>query len=167
MSDKEFYIAFGQNLRHFRNDRGWSAEYVADQIGISSDSVLKYEKGQRKMNARMLLKAAVLLNTSILSLFAGLDPRRPDDPAGAELSMLPPDLGSIMRYLSTEWDGNIEALIIADYVYSMLPASSRREIIMALTIELEKAVSEGSISPNKVPERYGYLINSLGALYDL
>lgn len=64
-------------LRQERETRGWTQEYVARQIGISSESVSMIETSKRKPSYDVLVK--------LLDLFGYKDPRE----LFAEASELP------------------------------------------------------------------------------
>lgn len=72
---------WGKNLGEQRNARGWTLEQVADRIGVSWQSVSKWEKGQSRPTVENQAKLAGLYGMTVAMLFpvAAVDPQPYDD----------------------------------------------------------------------------------------
>lgn len=164
MESKEFSQKMGANLKRLRQVRGMSVEHVAEVMGISQDSVLKYERGDRRLSPDMIMRAAVLLNCSLLDIFSGLDPRVDDN--GKELNVLSRESSMIMRHLATEWDGDVEALITFLGLVAMFPPEERREIYMIAAITKDRLLHAGTINAADLPPKLPYMEEQLGRLFE-
>lgn len=65
-------------LRHERNKKGWSQEYIADQLNVTPETVHYIETGQRKPSFDVLVKLLDLFGKKIAvkqirQLFAVVD----------------------------------------------------------------------------------------------
>ncbi|QIB69757.1 helix-turn-helix transcriptional regulator [Aminipila butyrica] len=60
-------------LRIERINRGWTQEYVADELGISKTSVHDIEKGKQLPSYKVLVKLENLFNLSHRELLAAVD----------------------------------------------------------------------------------------------
>lgn len=59
----------GGRLRQLRQQAGWTQERLAEQIGVSTQQIQKYECGTNKMNTDRLQQVAQALSVPIQSLF--------------------------------------------------------------------------------------------------
>lgn len=164
MQPTEFSIKLGQNLRQIRQRRGWSAEYVAGIMGIATDCIYKYEKGERVFSLELALETEKRLHISHMEMMSGLDPDNPDD-VNAQYNVLSPATSSIMRNLATKWDGDIEALIIFMGMVASWPEEYRREFYLQGTIINDKLLSDRIIPPETQPPGMPYMQSSIGNLY--
>lgn len=55
---------FGNRLNQTRKERGFTAQYVADYIGVALRSYRAYESGDREPNFATLVKLADLLEVT-------------------------------------------------------------------------------------------------------
>lgn len=55
MTDKEFDIALGAELRKIRKEKGLTCDYIAGNLGITHSSVLRWESGRNTMTAARLM----------------------------------------------------------------------------------------------------------------
>jgi len=101
----------GERLRELRQQRGYSQEYLAQQVDVRNQQIWRYENGSQVASSEVVAKIAQVLNTSADYLL-GLS----DDPSPQ----------SARGILSPE-----EEAVIA--------AWRRGDIIGALKIILEKA----------------------------
>lgn len=60
-------------IRQEREHRGWSQEYVAEQIGVTSETVHYIETGQRKPSYKVLVKLEDLFHKNHRQLFSVAD----------------------------------------------------------------------------------------------
>jgi len=63
----------GERIREVRQDKGLSAEFVAEKLGMSKSNFTKYERGvAKRIDREFLLKVAEILNISVTEI-NGLD----------------------------------------------------------------------------------------------
>ena len=154
----------GGNLRRLRINRGWSTEYTGELMGLSASAIRNYEAGRRHITPGLIMKAAVVLNCSLLDIYSGLDPRVEDN--GKELNVLSRESSMIMRHLATEWDGDVEALITFLGLVAMFPPEERREIYMIAAITKDRLLKAGTIRAEDLPQNLPYMEQQLGKLFE-
>ncbi|WP_386688687.1 helix-turn-helix domain-containing protein [Lonepinella sp. MS14437] len=66
----EVDLAIGKRIQQRRKEVGWTAEKLAEQIGVSQQQFSRYERGATKMNVSHLVNIAVILDTPISWFFA-------------------------------------------------------------------------------------------------
>lgn len=161
MTPTPFSIKQGQNLKALRKLRGLSVNAWAELLGIAADSVRRYERGERSVTTEQLVNWAVKLNCSQQSILADLDPRtaQAEAPRG-EFRTLRRDESEIFRYLSTEWPGDVHALILAMRLYAALPAEGRAAVMMELILQRDKHLTQ-----EEYPAGMAYIEQAIGGLY--
>jgi transcriptional regulator with XRE-family HTH domain len=70
----------GQRMKQLRLLACMSQRQVAQQLGVSSQQVHKYEKGINRFSASRLLAIARVFDVAVEDLFNGYDPGAPFDP---------------------------------------------------------------------------------------
>ena len=60
-----------KTIRQLRQERGWSHEQVARQVGVDQASVSKWEHGTRKPYPRRLRRLAALFGVSVETIAFG------------------------------------------------------------------------------------------------
>lgn len=60
----------GKRIQQRRKEAAWTAEQLAEQIGVSQQQFSRYERGTTKINVSHLVKIAVVLDTPISWFFA-------------------------------------------------------------------------------------------------
>jgi transcriptional regulator with XRE-family HTH domain len=63
-------MKFGQKLKRLRQERDWSQEKLAEEIGVKRLAINKYESGQTKPSAETLQKISEVFGVSIDYLLA-------------------------------------------------------------------------------------------------
>lgn len=63
-------LAIGKRIQQRRKEVGFTAEYLAEQIGVSQQQFSRYERGATKINVAHLVNIAVILDTPISWFFA-------------------------------------------------------------------------------------------------
>ncbi len=58
--DKQMYIVLGQHLKHLRDTKGYSLEYVGDQIGKTKKTISRYENGEHRMETETIMQLSSL-----------------------------------------------------------------------------------------------------------
>jgi len=66
----EVDIAIGKRIQQRRKELGFTAETLAEQIGVSQQQFSRYERGATKINVSHLVNIAVILDTPISWFFA-------------------------------------------------------------------------------------------------
>ncbi|MEE6075900.1 helix-turn-helix domain-containing protein [Avibacterium avium] len=66
----EVDMAIGKKIQQRRKELGFTAENLAEQIGVSQQQFSRYERGVTKINVSHLVNIAVILNTPISWFFA-------------------------------------------------------------------------------------------------
>ena len=62
---------FGRSLRALREDRGLVAKEIAELLNLSTDTILKYERGEREPSLLTLIRFSLLFGISIDRLITG------------------------------------------------------------------------------------------------
>lgn len=164
MTPTPFYVRLGSNLRAIRERNGLSAERIGEIMGLSTDSVLKYEQAQRKLPLDLLIKAADVLHVSIMTILAGLDSDSYVQP-GTEYNVLSPASRMILTGIATQWDGDVEALIIYLGLVASFPEEYRRDLYRDAAIMKDKLIASGIMSEAQLPPGIGYMESQIGNLY--
>lgn len=163
MTDNEILVKFGARLRSLRERRGYSAEKVGEIMGLSSDAVRKYERGDRSLDIVKIVHAKERLNVDFMTMLAGLDEQ--DSTENLEYNILSARGKSILRKLATVWDGDIEALIIYMGMVASFPAEYQRELYMAGDDMRADLLKRGVISESDLPPGIDYMQSQIGGLY--
>ena len=61
----------GRNVRRYRKDMHMTLNELADQLGVSQQQIQKYETGESRISASMVLGISEVLNIGIEDLFIG------------------------------------------------------------------------------------------------
>src|SRR5215471_17098116 len=61
----------GRNIRIYRLEKALTQTELADELGLTFQQVLKYEKGTNRVGSGRLLKIATFLGISVTALFKG------------------------------------------------------------------------------------------------
>ncbi|MGY9003542.1 MAG: helix-turn-helix domain-containing protein [Rhodospirillales bacterium] len=62
---------FGRSLRAFREDRGLVAKDIAELLNLNTDTILKYERGEREPSLLTLIRLSLLFGVRIDRLITG------------------------------------------------------------------------------------------------
>ena len=165
MEPTVFTFTMGQNLKRMRKKRGWPAKFVAAQLGLTEDTIYKYESGVRMVPADLVMQAACLLNCSLLDIYAGLDPRQPNT-GTKELNVLSPDSSATMRWLATEWDGDAEALVAFMGTVALFPSEVRKDVYLDALEIRDDLLQADLILRDQLPPGTQYMEHMLGAMLD-
>mgnify|MGYP003598834404 FL=1 len=65
----EVDLAIGKRIQQRRKEVGFTAENLAEQIGVSQQQFSRYERGATKINVAHLVNIAVILDTPISWFF--------------------------------------------------------------------------------------------------
>lgn len=61
----------GRNIRRYRKDLHMTLNELADLLGVSQQQIQKYETGESRVSASMILAISEILNIGIEDLFVG------------------------------------------------------------------------------------------------
>lgn len=168
MKPDDFSRQLGQNLKAFRELRGLSAEQAGKLVGLTTDAVYKYERGERQMTVQRLIQCAVALDTNVQTLIQGLDPRNKQDAAQfRELRCMSPEEHGIAMYLASSWDGDVKALMYWAYLYTMVPRAHRGELALPVVMEVERMTDAGQLPAERLQPIVDYVRNATGGLLDV
>jgi len=71
-----FDIHVGENLRNIRKLKAVSQGDLATAIGVSFQQIQKYEKGENRISATRLYRAAQFLETDLMKFFDGYEDKK-------------------------------------------------------------------------------------------
>ena len=69
----EFDVRLGAALRKKREEKGFSQEYIAEQIGVTKNHISHWELGKRSMYAEQLEKCCRILGCTMQGLFDSME----------------------------------------------------------------------------------------------
>ncbi len=143
-----------------------SASDVGQIMGISQDAVRKYKRGDREAGVIRIVRIHEALGCSYMSLLDGLDSTEETDSPVREFNVLSRNASGILSHLATQWDGDIEALIVFLGMVANWPEDVRRDFYLQGTIINDKLLSDGSIDRSSLPPGMDYMQSSIGNLYN-
>ena len=167
MKANDFSRRMGQNLKQQRNLMGLSVAQLSEKIGITPDAVYKMERGELRMDIEFKLRCAKILNCSPQTFEDGLDLDDGEQlpPLKGPLRRIDNTVRQILRKLSSEWEGNVKALIIFAGMIAAFPPEERREIYMQGILTRDRLLKEKKIKAEDLPPEMEYMEGELGGLY--
>jgi len=69
MEEKELRFIFAENIKKFRNKRGWNQLLLAEKLEISSNFLSEIETGKGWVSPLTLVKLANVLEINVFELF--------------------------------------------------------------------------------------------------
>ncbi|GBU28854.1 hypothetical protein R84B8_02416 [Treponema sp. R8-4-B8] len=73
MEEKELRAIFAENIKKFRNKRGWNQLLLAEKLDISSNFLSEIETGKAWISPITLVKMANALEINVFELFMPLN----------------------------------------------------------------------------------------------
>lgn len=58
----------GKNIAYFRQQKGWSQEYLAEKVELSREYITRVENGQKNISLKKLFVIADVLNAKFSQL---------------------------------------------------------------------------------------------------
>ena len=58
----------GKNIAYFRQQKGWSQEYLAEKVELSREYITRVENGQKNISLKKLFAIADVLNAKFSQL---------------------------------------------------------------------------------------------------
>lgn len=136
---------------------------------LSSDAIVKLERGIRPINLEQIIDFALVLDCSIQTLLEGTDPRLSQTETTKEMRMLSEQSNRVMRWVGSEWEGDSDALITAFGMYAAVPGEYRKWAMLELLTQKGKAIESGAMTEGDIPdcvkEGMPHLEELLGGLY--
>jgi transcriptional regulator with XRE-family HTH domain len=74
MEEKELRTVFGENIKKFRNRRGWNQLLLAEKLDISANFLSEIETGKGWVSPLTLAKLAKALEIEVFELFMPILP---------------------------------------------------------------------------------------------
>jgi len=74
MKEKELRAVLAENIKKYRNRRGWSQLFLAEIIGISANYLSAVETGKGWVTPLTLVKLAKALDIEVFELFMPVNP---------------------------------------------------------------------------------------------
>lgn len=165
----------GLNIKSMRMIRAMTLDKLSQRIEqltgetITANTIGKYERGAILPGLDKLMLLAIGLDCNLTSLQEGIDPRREAKTEFREMRMLSEQSGDIMRWVSSEWEGDTDALITSFGLYAATPGEFRRHALMELIEQKNAAIKAGDMAEDDIPEcvKRGlpHMLESLGGLY--
>ena len=78
MEEKELRTVFGENIKKFRNRRGWNQLLLAEKLDISANFLSEIETGKGWVSPLTLAKLAKSLEIEVFELFMPILPATAD-----------------------------------------------------------------------------------------
>jgi transcriptional regulator with XRE-family HTH domain len=78
MEEKELRTVFGENIKKFRNRRGWNQLLLAEKLDISANFLSEIETGKGWISPLTLAKLAKALEIEVFELFMPVLPATTD-----------------------------------------------------------------------------------------
>jgi transcriptional regulator with XRE-family HTH domain len=97
MTVQELNSIFGKNIKKYRTLKGWSQEYLAEKMGISTNTICEIETGKKFVRAETLITFAAVFHTEVYELF------KPD-------SVLPGNTSGVLQKYSEDLIKAVEKL---------------------------------------------------------
>jgi len=69
MEEKDLRAVFGENIKKFRNRRGWNQLFLAEKLDISANFLSEIETGKGWVSPLTLVKLANALEIEVFELF--------------------------------------------------------------------------------------------------
>lgn len=148
----------GLNIKSMRMIRAMTLDKLSQRIEqltgetITANTIGKYERGTILPGLDKLMLLAIGLDCNLTSLQEGIDPRREAQTEFREMRMLSGQSGDIMRWVSSEWEGDTDALITSFGLYAATPGEYRKFAMMELFQQMQRAIDAGAITWEEIPE---------------
>jgi len=113
MEEKELRVVFAENIKKFRNKRGWNQLLLAEKLGISSNFLSEIETGKGWVSPLTLVKLANVLEINVFDLFIPQNTQNTaqDDMAHEIIKRFAKDLTLALEVSTTEVNGYLKDTI--------------------------------------------------------
>jgi len=87
MEEKELRLVLAENIKKYRNRRGWSQLFLAEIVGISANYLSAVETAKGWVTPLTLVKLAKALDIEVFELFMPVIPVNPTQDGGESEKM--------------------------------------------------------------------------------
>ena len=110
MEEKELRAIFAENIKKFRNKRGWNQLLLAEKLEISSNFLSEIETGKGWVSPLTLVKLANVLEIGVFELFIPVDNQKAsqDEIESAKMKRFAKDLTLAIEVSTSEVNGIIK-----------------------------------------------------------
>lgn len=89
-------MEFGSWLSKIMHDRGWTQQWLSEQVGVSQPTIVQWLKGRNKPETAHLTRLAALTETNVIWLFKEVG-HLPESAVGPEARDYDPEIEAIIR----------------------------------------------------------------------
>jgi transcriptional regulator with XRE-family HTH domain len=81
MTAQDLTNILGKNIKKLRERNGWSQEFLAEKVDVTTNTISVIETGKKFTTAETLVNLAIAFNTDVYELFKpeGVLPDKPSD----------------------------------------------------------------------------------------
>jgi len=110
MEEKEIRAVFAENIKKFRNKRGWNQLLLAEKLEISSNFLSEIETGKGWVSPLTLVKIANILEIDVYELFIPNNAQKlsKDELQNEKIKRFAKDLTLALEVSATEVNGLIK-----------------------------------------------------------
>jgi len=105
MEEKELRAVFAENIKKFRNKRGWNQLLLAERLEISSNFLSEIETGKGWVSPLTLVKLANVLEINVFELFIPIDVKNTALNENEKMKRFAKDLALALEVSTTEVNG--------------------------------------------------------------
>jgi len=118
MEEKELRTVFGENIKKFRNRRGWNQLLLAEKLDISANFLSEIETGKGWVSPLTLVKLAKALEIEVFELFMPNLPATADqnEPETERMKRFVNDLTIALNVSTAEVLKNTVAKVSKEYL---------------------------------------------------
>jgi len=104
MKEKELRAVLAENIKKFRNKRGWNQLLLAEKLDISSNFLSEIETGKGWVSPLTLVKLANALEVEVFELFIpqGYQTSKQDDVLNKKMKRFATDLSHALNVSTAE-----------------------------------------------------------------
>lgn len=146
---RKAYNMLGDTIKILRESRGITQTQLANLIGISRDMLSNWETGRSKIHADYIRPISKALNYSadyILNYEYETEEsykKRFDKINGLiNWAIRDEDNADMVSFLSNEFSGNFDGVVLMSYIYSKLPSNMRKHISAMIIYTFRSAYYE-------------------------
>ena len=118
MEENELRTVLGENIKKFRNKRGWNQLLLAEKLDISANFLSEIETGKGWVSPLTLVKLAKALEIEVFQLFFPINPQNSmqDDLENDKMKRFIKDLTIALNISTTEALKNTVAKVSKEYL---------------------------------------------------
>jgi transcriptional regulator with XRE-family HTH domain len=118
MEENELRAVLAENIKKYRNKRGWNQQLLAEKIGISANYLSAVETEKGWVTPLTLVKLAKALEIEVFQLFFPINPQNSiqDDLENDKIKRFVKDLTIALNVSTTEALKNTVAKVSKEYL---------------------------------------------------